>query len=73
MNKIEYIIHSVTEELVPTQLEVDGKMIEAHIKHLVVEALSICKTMGHTFRVRGGDPAEYQVGGTLTAALTPGT
>lgn len=55
-DKIEYTIHSVSEELVPTTLEVKGEKIEASVKYLVVEAVSVDETMGHTFRVRGGDP-----------------
>ena len=72
-DKIEYTIHSVSEELVPTTLEVKGEKSEASVKYLVVEAVSVDETMGHTFRVRGGDPEEYVVGGSLTVALTPGT
>ena len=51
MTQIRYTVHSVEEQDVKANVELNGEVVEASVPGLVIELVSKDGTMGHTLRL----------------------
>jgi hypothetical protein len=58
--EIRYTVASCNQEDVTVKAMVAGREVDAKIAGLVVELVSDCGQMGHTFRLQPADLAEAQ-------------
>jgi hypothetical protein len=56
--EIKYTVHSCNQEDVTVKAMVAGREVDAKITGLVVELVSDCGQMGHTFRLQPADLTE---------------
>ena len=72
--EIIYTVRSCTEDEVSVTATVAGREVVAKIPGLVVECVSECGGMGHTFRFTPDDMAaakkEFAVGNVVTATFS---
>jgi hypothetical protein len=65
--KLKYTVHTVSREYTKRTATVDGRDMEVNVPSLVIELVSSCGGMAHTFQVIPDDIAAAE------AECTPGT